>query len=121
VQIDPGKDYYVALAFDLKDLSEDGVVFYVKNLTDGGDLEVKKLTRKAGADTMVDTDCNLTIGNSTLPTAPWMGVIDEVKISGSQLGLGNLLVSKELVIGDDAEHAIYRNHMASARAAYCSP
>jgi hypothetical protein len=92
-QIEVGKDYYIALSMNKFDETTDGVIFYIKNLTDDTDMVTITLSRSAAAATMYDsTTYDLTIGNSITAT-PWAGTIDNVRISDAQVAVPDLLIS----------------------------
>lgn len=92
-QIEVGKDYYIALSINKFDDTEDGVIFYIKNLTDDTDMVTITRGRSAAAATMYDsTTYDLTIGNSISAT-PWAGTIDNVRVSDTQVAASDLLIS----------------------------
>jgi hypothetical protein len=92
-QIEVGKDYYIAISIDKTDETSNGVIFYIKNLTDDADMITISLSREAGQGVMYDsTSYDLTIGNS-ITAIPWAGTIDNVRISDTQLAVPDLLIS----------------------------
>ncbi len=103
VEIVPGKDYYVAVAIKLSDTSASGAVFYIRNLTDNTALQTVSVARASSANALHDTALAFTIGNS-VTAAPWLGILDEVRISKIQLPSSKLLVAARDPGPSDPEH-----------------
>jgi hypothetical protein len=88
-----GHDYYVAYSSTLSDTSTAGAVFYLQDLTAGTALQTIGVTH--GNTVMNDSNINFAIGASSAPggTIQWTGVLDEVRLSNTQLGVDQLLIS----------------------------
>ena len=89
-----GVNYYLAASINAGSSGSNGsVVFYLKDLTNGGDLQ----TATVGATGLsaINNAANVfTVGGSTNGTSSrWDGVIDEVRFSDVALGSSDLLIS----------------------------
>jgi hypothetical protein len=89
VNIEVGKDYYVAASFDQSQMTG-GVVFYVKNLTDNTPLQV--IVMDHNITSLHDSSNIFRIGSYNGSASPWTGVLDEVRLSGSVLSEPQLLL-----------------------------
>ncbi len=88
-----GHDYYVAYSSTLSDTSSAGAVFYFQDLTAGTALRVMDIAHTNT--TINDGTVNFAIGSSSVPGggALWAGVIDEVRLSNTQLNQDQLQIS----------------------------
>jgi len=87
------KDYYIAVAVDLNQAdSDDRVVFYAQNLTDGSPLQVANMTGVT-ATSIHDSTADLAIGNVAAGNRGFDGYLDEVRLSSTQLSQSELLIS----------------------------
>ena len=88
--LDPDKDYYVGVSFDLSNQT-DGVTFYVKDLTGGGPMQIVKLGHTLTS--LFDTSAPFWVGTGI---NPWQrqgeGFVDEVRLSNVVLDPSELLV-----------------------------
>ncbi len=117
VEIVPGKDYYVAAAIKLSDTSATGAVFYIRNLTDNTALQTVSVARSSAATALHDTALAFTIGNS-VTSAPWLGLIDEVRVSKAQLPPSKLLIASRNPGPADPEHLFGINVSAAEFASF---
>ncbi|AHF93983.1 hypothetical protein OPIT5_02070 [Opitutaceae bacterium TAV5] len=94
LSITAGHDYYVAFAMDLLDKTSAGATFYVQDLTAGTGMQTASVAHSFT--TIGNTNQRFTIGDtSTQGTGDaWNGAIDEVRLSNSRLGQGELLISQ---------------------------
>ena len=84
--IENHQDWYVAAAFDL----DSNVVFYAKNLTDGGGLLTNVKIHAIG--TLAQSTGAFEIArNSLVNTRRWQGIVDEVRFSSRVLAPDELL------------------------------
>lgn len=93
IVLDLNKDYYIAVAVDLNQADpDDRVVFYTQNLTDGGSLQVFNETGVT-ATSIHDSTADLAIGNVAAGNRTVNAILDEVRLSSTQLSQSELLIS----------------------------
>jgi hypothetical protein len=120
-----GVDYFVAVSIDPGSLNAgaDGTVtFYLKDLTNGGELQTVSATA-TGLSAFVDANNVITIGSAgTGAGSRWDGVIDEVRLSDAVLGGDQLLIAVvpepttcALVLGGLMLAGVLRRHRRTAR------
>lgn len=112
VEIVPGADYYVAFTLDLADTSASGAVFRIQNLTAGTPLETVGVARAAEATALFDTTLAFTLGSNGAAN-PWVGTLDEVRLSASPLPVDRLLTASRVVPPAEPEHWIGINVSAA--------
>ncbi|MFH1500243.1 MAG: LamG domain-containing protein [Verrucomicrobiota bacterium] len=89
--LDLNKDYYIAVTADFSD-NTTGITIYLKDL---GDPEaVLQSATIAHSGTIAGTSEPLAIGASPTGGTPWYGLIDEVRLSDTKLGVQDLLVNQ---------------------------
>lgn len=89
ITISTNTGYYVGVAVNMLDLTTSGIVFYVQNLATG----VWQISERAHADTTLrNAGGDFSIGATAGGTSYWTGVIDEVRLSDTQLGPSELLI-----------------------------
>ncbi len=76
--LQPGVDYYVAVAFNPTDTSSAGTTFYFKDLTNNGPLQTSKKTHSRTS--VFNPYASFTVGKGW-PGNSWDGLIDEVRVS----------------------------------------
>lgn len=91
IQLVLGHDYYLACAVNFLDTTSTGLVFYYQDLTLGTALQTVSMTHTVT--TIADTTSPLTIGSADASALYWGGSIDEVRLSNSQLGVNDLLIT----------------------------
>ena len=89
------KDYYIGASIALSDGTNPGVVtYYLQDLTDGGPLLTQTRTHSLTS-LYANTVDGLSIGAMANGNNPYPGLVDEVRLSGGVLGVGQLLVVPE--------------------------
>lgn len=88
VNIEIGKDYYVAVSFD-ESMTTGGVVFHIKNLTDKTPMQT--ITMNHAIASLHNSTNVFRIGAYNGPDSPWTGLLDEVRLSSSVLSANQLL------------------------------
>lgn len=95
IQLEPGKRYYVALAFDANQTSADGAVFHVASADDGWLVRTRPVERRMRG--LFASAVPLSIGAGLRERGAgyncWDGVIDEVRLTRGQLSVGDLLIA----------------------------
>lgn len=95
IQLELGKRYYVALAFDASQVSADGAVFHVASAEDGWIIRTRPVERKVRG--LFASPVPLSIGAGLRDRGAgyncWDGVIDEVRLTRGQLSVGDLLLT----------------------------
>ncbi|MFW5692931.1 MAG: LamG-like jellyroll fold domain-containing protein [Thermoguttaceae bacterium] len=95
--VEPGNDYYAAIAVDATDTSADGITFYLQNLTDGGPLLSEGATHSQ-VTSLHNSTAYFAIGaqgRSSDSGNYFPGVVDEVRYSNAVLGPSQLLAVPE--------------------------
>jgi len=85
----PGKDYFVAAAFDVIDPNSVETTFYIENLTDATGLQTITVPGSKTAYNGIDT---FAIGAMASGSLSYSGLIDEVRLSDEPLEAGQLLL-----------------------------
>lgn len=88
--IGTGTDLYVAASVDASNPAS-GIVFYLKNLTTGGELLDSSRANPVG--TVFNSTTDFQIGSFNNGTSRWQGVLDEVRVTRTKLDSYLLLVS----------------------------
>lgn len=87
-------DYYLAVSYDGSSTTSgnNGVTFYLKNLTTNGPLEIASVDNTLASifSSTADLSIGGVLGGSTLD---WNGWIDEVRFSSGILGVDDLLIT----------------------------
>lgn len=91
ITLTAGKDYYVGYTLTLSDTGTTGATFYIKNLTDGGALQIVNSVHTGT--TMFDSTLSVNIGAANDSALGFTGVIDELRLSNSRLSQSELLIS----------------------------
>lgn len=93
LHVELGRPYYLAVSVDLEDRSEDGVTFYLKDLSNpNARMRTARVEHQVVADHAADTP--LVIGGRWgRSNTGWDGLIDEVRISKAALGPESLLTA----------------------------
>lgn len=95
IQLEQGRSYYVAFAFDARESSPEGAVFHVASAHDGWRLRTHPVARRARG--LFASAVPLSIGAGLRERGAgyncWDGVIDEVRFSRGQLPVGDLLIT----------------------------
>lgn len=112
VEITPGADYYVAFTIDLTDTTASGAVFRIQNLSAGTPLETIGVARAAEATALFDTTLAFTIGSNGAAN-PWVGTLDEIRLSATPLSADRLLTGTRVVPPPEPEHWIGINVSAA--------
>lgn len=86
-------DYYIGIAINFMDASLGGAIFYVQDLTAGTAMQIVNKTHTAVL--MNNATSPLYIGSGDAGSANWSGLIDEVRISDTQLSVNQLLMVPE--------------------------
>lgn len=93
LQLQPGVDYYVAVAFDPGDTSDAGATFYLMDLTNNGPL--LKVQKSHVMNSMWNSSFSMYLGAGNLYN-PWDGLLDEMRFSSSLLSVSELLISQTI-------------------------
>ena len=93
LRIESGRPYYVAASFRLQDPTENGAVFYARDLSDpAASLQIAKVPHRVTSEH--HSSLPLTLGGRhATADHRWHGLIDEVRLSSSALSSSELLVS----------------------------
>jgi|GEM_PF-6550327 hypothetical protein len=95
IQLEIGKRYYVAFAFDANQTSPEGAVFHVASAEDGWAIRTRPVERKVRG--LFASSVPLSIGAGLRERGAgyncWDGVIEEVRLTRGQLAVGDLLLA----------------------------
>ncbi len=95
LSLEIGKDFYVAVTADFADTSPEGIIVYVKNLTDNTPLRTARLAHSRHFTQIAPATAPVTIGGDFNGKLPWFGAIDEVRLSNTKLSPAQLLINQQ--------------------------